>query len=94
MIDIKEDREQRDHWISTDPQSVAMKTDDLVQLAIHGLETCPDFCGSREMLGEGECFCVRARFPSAEHYFLYLELRNVAKKLAGIAFLSSLTKED
>ena len=93
MIDIHEDKAQRDRWLCVDPESVSMMTDDLIQLAIHGLETCPDFCGSREVLGDAECFCVRARFPSVEHYFLYLELRKLAKKLASLDFLSTITKE-
>ena len=93
MIDINQDKKQLKHWIESDPTEAVMDVDELAKLAVHGFETCEDYCGSRELYGQENCFCVRANFPSSSHYFLYLELRRLAKKLTSFSLLAELTKK-
>ena len=91
MIDIHEDKKQAQKWIKADSQNASMNVSDLVSLAAHGFEVCEDYCGSRERLGQESCFCVRAHFATQEHYFLYLELRRLAKNLATFALAADLS---
>ena len=85
MIDSREDRKDFAEWIDRDPALYYIETDYLMKLAVVGLETCEDYCSSREELGDDGCFCVRARFSHQNHYHLYLSLRLLAKKLASLA---------
>ena len=93
MIDINEDKKLVRRWQEQDPAEAVMDTDDLMSLVIHGFEPCEDYCGSRELHGQENCFCVRANFPSQSHYFLYLELRRLAKNLTTFALLAEKTKK-
>ena len=93
MIDIHEDRRQLEMWLSADTEDAWQDLGELLYFAIHGIKSCDDFCGSRETFGEDQCFCIRARFSSNEHYFLYLELRKLAKKLASFALIAETTQE-
>ena len=91
MIDIHEDKKQADNWMKAVGQEATMDVNQLVSLAAHGFEVCEDYCGSRERLGQESCFCVRANFATQEHYFLYLELRRLAKNLASFALTADLS---
>ena len=93
MIDIHEDKKQSESWQEANPENALMSIKQLLMLAINGLDVCDDYCGSRERLGQENCFCVRANFPTQNHYFLYLELRELAKKLAAFALTAELSKE-
>ena len=93
LIDIHEDKQQAETWMASEPEMTWQAIDELIDFAIHGIKTCEGFCGSREMLGEDACFCIRARFPSNEHYFLYLELRKLAKDLTTFALIAKTSQE-
>ena len=62
MIDINQDKKQLKDWIELDPTEAVMDVDELAKLAVHGFEPCEDYCGSRELYGQENCFCVRANF--------------------------------
>ena len=94
MIDIHEDKKQSEKWQEAKPERALMSIKQLLLVAINGLDVCDDYCGSRERLGQENCFCVRANFPTQDHYFLYLELRALAKKLAAFALTAELTKKN
>lgn len=93
MIDIHEDRKQAEKWKEKNPEEAVMTSTQLATLAIRGIATCEDYCGSRERLGEDACFCIRAHLPSRDHYFLYLELRRLAKELASFALTAEIAKK-
>ena len=92
FIDRREDEEQATRWINLSHGEARQSWAELATYAVFGIDTCPDHCDSRDRLGEESCFCIRARFASSEHYFLYLELRKIAKELTAFALLSEFIK--
>lgn len=93
MIDINIDKKQSNAWLE-DNRNGAMSRQELVSLAITGIERCEDFCGSREVCGEDACFCVRAYFPTPAHYFLYQELRKIAKTITSASLIAETINND
>ncbi len=69
-MDYDEDKNKRDLWLQN-TMTETMCFEDFVRIASQKLETCQDYCESREECGEDACLCVRRRFPSPEHYKLY-----------------------
>ena len=74
MIDVREDKKQAEDWL--DNGNGEMDADTLNFIAINGFENCGRKpCFSEKACGSDACFCVRATFPSRDHYQLYLTLR-------------------
>ena len=92
LIDEREDEEQLRRWQSTNANEAWQSLEELAHFAALGVRTCEDYCYSRETHGEEGCFCTRARFASPDHYFLYLEMRKLAKKLTAFAFIAQTLK--
>jgi hypothetical protein len=88
-MNTQEDERQRQDWLSRDPKDYAMETEELIYMAVHGFECCPSDCNSRSNCGEDECYGVRTTFATSDHYHLYLQLRDLAKKLTALAFINS-----
>lgn len=74
MIDTQKDMKQARSWLNT--AEGEMSEDQLVYLAATGFQTCPDFCGSEKYCEDGACACIRATFPTPDHYHCYLLLRS------------------
>ena len=51
--------------------------DSLLQLVIHGVLHCEDYCNSRETCGSDACFCIREIFPSRDCFEVYSFLREL-----------------
>ena len=56
--------------------------DSLLQLVMHGVLHCEDYCNSRETCGSDACFCIREIFPSKDCFEVYSFLREL--NLEGI----------
>tara|TARA_Y100000385_G_C12513048_1_gene392149 strand:+ start:168 stop:494 length:327 start_codon:yes stop_codon:yes gene_type:complete len=95
MIDVRDDKKQAEDWL--DNGNGEMDADTLNFIAINGFEDCGRKpCFSAKACGSDACFCVRATFPSREHYQLYLALRErylMWLKLGLIGAATSGTKE-
>ncbi len=76
MIDLKEDMKQAEVWLNNTEGE--MSEDQLIYLAATGFEDCPDFCGSKKYCKDEACSCIRATFPTPDHYHLYLLMRSQA----------------
>ena len=74
MIDINEDMKQAEVWLNNTEGE--MSEDQLIYLAATGFEDCPDFCGSKKYCKDEACACIRATFPTPDHYHCYLLLRS------------------
>ena len=74
MIDINEDMKQAEVWLGETEGE--MSEDQLIYLAATGFEECPDYCGSKQYCEDEACACIRATFPTPDHYHLYLILRD------------------
>ena len=92
LIDEREDKEQATRWLKAEADKTWQSLEELAHFAALGVSTCEDYCYSRETHGEDACFCIRARFASPDHYFLYLEMRKIAKKLTAFAFIAQTVK--
>jgi len=73
MIDIREDMKQAEIWLNKTEGE--MSEEQLIYLAATGFEECPDYCGSKKYCEDGACACIRATFPTPDHYHFYLALR-------------------
>jgi hypothetical protein len=93
LIDINIDKEQSKAWLE-DGRDGLMHRQELISLAITGIETCEGYCGSREVCGESSCLCVRAMFPTPSHFFLYQELRKVAQTITSVSVLAETINND
>lgn len=72
-----------------------MDADTLNFIAINGFENCGrNPCFSARACGEDACFCVRATFPSREHYQLYLALRERYLMWLSLGLLGAATNGD
>ena len=76
MIDLNEDMKQAEAWLNNTEGE--MSEDQLIYLAATGFEDCPDFCGSKKYCKYEACSCIRATFPTPDHYHLYLLMRSQA----------------
>ena len=73
MIDMRKDMKEAEAWL--DNTEGEMSEDQLIYLAATGFVECPDFCGSKKYCEDGACACIRATFPTPDHYHCYLLLR-------------------
>ena len=73
MIDMRKDMKEAETWL--DNTEGEMSEDQLIYLAATGFVECPDFCGSKKYCEDGACACIRATFPTPDHYHFYLALR-------------------
>lgn len=73
MIDIRQDMKQAEAWL--EKANGEMSEEQLIYLAATGFVECSDFCGSKEYCEDGACACIRATFPTPDHYHCYLLLR-------------------
>ncbi|MEE3030973.1 MAG: hypothetical protein VX331_07140 [Candidatus Thermoplasmatota archaeon] len=87
MIDLNEDKHAADLWDKGSTPH-CMTLHEITSLAINGFDTCEDFCGSREYVGEHRCRCIRETFDSPTQYELYLTLRNYMQSILDIAVLA------
>ena len=79
MIDVREDKKQAEDWL--DNGNGEMDADTLNFIAINGFENCGRKpCFSAKACGSDACFCIRATFPSREHYQLYLAQHRLLSK--------------
>ena len=74
MIDLNEDMKQAEVWLNNTEGE--MSEDQLIYLVATGFEDCPDFCGSKKYCKDEACACIRATFPTPDHYHCYLLLRS------------------
>ena len=92
MIDEREDEEQTKRWVNAEADKTSQSLEELAHFAALGISTCEGYCHSRETYGEDACFCIRARFASPDHYFLFLEMRKIAKELTAFALIAQTLK--
>ena len=58
------------------------------------LQRCEEDCHSRQICGEDACACVRAIFPTPQHYEFYLETREFfLQSLAGATFAAVVSEK-
>jgi hypothetical protein len=75
MIDEKKEAREVELWNRNDLNR-EMSTEDMNQIVQSGITRCGEMgCLSRKLSGDDACICIRSIFPSAEHYGLYLEMR-------------------
>ncbi len=75
MIFLADDMNQAKLWLNKTEGE--MSEDQLIYLVATGFEECPDFCASKKYCEDGACACIRATFPTPDHYHLYLSLRKL-----------------
>ena len=93
MIDVREDKKQAEDWL--DNGNGEIDADTLNFIAINGFEDCGrNPCFSARACGSDACFCVRATFPSREHYQLYLALRERYLMWLSLGLLGAATNGD
>jgi hypothetical protein len=59
----------------------------------NGFDQCEGECASRDVIGEGDCYCIRSLFPHPDFYSLYIELRKLKVLSEIISALFSGEKE-
>ena len=73
MIDMRQDMKQAEVWLNKNEGE--MSEDQLIYLAATGFE-CVDSCQSKKYCKDEACACIRATFPTPDHYHCYLLLRS------------------
>ena len=73
MIDMRQDMKQAEVWLNETEGE--MSEDQLIYLAATGFE-CVDSCQSKKYCKDEACACIRATFPTPDHYHFYLTLRS------------------
>ncbi len=92
IIDIKEDEKKAKEWeLSQSKETLTIR--EIAEIATTGITCCGDFCASREYTGEHRCFCIRSRFPTPEHYELYLIARQKFLQLLSAKLLAEAVGE-
>jgi|MDSZ01.2.fsa_nt_gb hypothetical protein len=91
IIDRGEQEEER-RWMDLGDEHPWQSLKELVGYAVYGIKTCEDSCESALINEEAACPCLRARFASMDHFFLYLELRQLAKELTAFGLLAQTMK--
>ena len=76
MKDIEKEKREVEIWNRNDLKR-EMSSEDMQRIVRSGITKCGEGfgCFSRSVCGEDACICIRSIFPSAEHYGLYLEMR-------------------
>ena len=65
--------EEREAEVWLNEGNGEMDADALNLIAVTGFNNCGDeLCLSQKTVGEDACACVRATFPSRDHYQLYI----------------------
>ena len=93
IIDIKKDEEEATRWERGDTEE-ALSIEEIASVATTGLTFCKDYCPSREYTGENRCKCIRERFPTPEHYELYLIARDKYLKMLAISIMAEAVGND
>ena len=89
--DQKRDEREAEVWLNEG--NGEMDADALNLIAVTGFNNCGDeFCLSQKTVGEDACACVRATFPSRDHYQLYLCLRSRYLEMLKLGLISAATK--
>ena len=73
MIDIRKEMRRAEAWL--DNSEGEMSEDQLIYLAATGFE-CVDSCQMKKYCKDEACACIRATFPTPDHYHFYLALRS------------------
>ena len=76
LFDVDHEKDAVDRWYA-DESCGPMNTSDLVMLINNGFDQCEGACDSRDVIGEGDCYCIRSLFPHPAFYSLYIELRKL-----------------
>lgn len=92
MIGYDQETEERAAEVWLNEGSGEMDADAINLLAVTGFNDCGrEFCLSRNYVGEDACACVRAIFPSRDHYQLYLCLRERYLELLKLGLIGAAT---
>ena len=92
ILDIEKEAKEAADW-EKGLSEEELTLQEIGDIAIQGLSYCPpddnDFvCLSRKYSGESRCYCIRARFPTPDHYDLYLSARNQFEKYLATGMLA------
>ena len=86
-FDPREDQRQLEQWLCED-ESSELNLELIADKVINGFERCEEHCPSRNHCGSDGCYCVRANFPTPQHYETYKELMRDASKVIAINLLA------
>ena len=87
VFDIQNEMAQAEAW-EVEETDETMSVDEIADLASTGISFCQGSCTSRDLVGVHRCYCIRARFPSPEHFELYKEAREDFKRMVAIKVIS------
>jgi len=92
IIDVKQDEREAKEWeLGNTREGISLN--ELAEVATQGLTFCEAYCPSREYTGENRCKCIRERFPTPEHYELYLIARDKYLKMLAITVMAEAVAE-
>ena len=92
ISDIKKDKKDAEDWENSKSEE-SISLNEIVHMARNGITYCEDYCVSREYTGENRCYCIRSRFPTPDHYELYLMARHQFKKYLALGMLAMAVDE-
>ncbi len=88
IYDIQKELKHAEDWELSQTDET-MDVEEIAEMASRAISYCEGSCPSRDLVGEHRCYCVRARFPSPEHYELYQASREEFKKMLGIMIINT-----
>jgi hypothetical protein len=80
IFDVRTEKRKAEEWEQGNSEET-IPLSEIADIAAVGLTYCKDYCSSRETVGQASCYCVRARFPTPEHYQLYLKARHEYQRI-------------
>ena len=88
IFDSREDKRQLEQWLcEEEPQHLDHTL--IATKIINGFEQCTDHCPSRNNCGSEGCYCVRANFPTPQHYEIYKQMLPNASKMVAVHILAN-----
>ena len=87
IFDAREDKRQRDDWLCTEEPD-ELDLDFVASKIINGFTRCDDYCVSRNNCGDDGCYCIRANFPTPNHYDTYKQMMQNASQIIAIRILA------